>query len=279
MYKLLSAHFFRFVKNKVFWFELIAALVLSVYLCFINYDAEYHIDLDQVFFTFYYFLGFMTAVGVSLIVGSEYSDGTIRNKLVVGHTRVNLYCSNLLASCAVSVLIVLIHGAVTGLVGYLLFGAFQMQLSQGLFAIACACLAAVSYTCICIFISMNCSNKAVAAVVSLVLMMVLLYVGAFLGSALMQPEMTYDGVTTMQSWNQSVFIGSESGGMVPNPAYIGGAKRMVYEFFYDLLPPGQTSQIYNLDFARAARWPWFSVGLSVFMSVAGFVAFRRKDIK
>ena len=273
MYKLLSAYFFRFVKNKVFWFELIAALVLSLYLCLINYDAEYHIDLDQVFFTFYQFLGFMAAVGVSLIVGSEYSDGTIRNKLAVGDTRVNLYFSNLLVSCAVSVLIVLIHTAVTGIVGSLLFGTFQMQLSQAVFAIACACLAAVSYTGICVFISMNCSNKAVAAVISLVLMLGLLYVGSALGAALREPKMTYNGVTLTENGIQYF------GDMIQNPAYISGTKRMVYEFFYDLLPSGQISQLHSLDFARAARWPWFSVGLSVLMSAAGFVAFRRKDIK
>lgn len=277
MRKLLSASFCRLIKNKVFWLELIFTLAFSLYICFVNYSperqaAEYRIHLDDVFFTFYQLLGFLIAAGISLITGSEYSDGTIRNKLVVGHTRVNLYFSNLLASGAVSVLIVLIHMAVTGTVGYLLFGAFQMQLSQAVFAIACVCLAAFSYTCICTFISMNCSNKAAAAVISLVLMLGLLYAGSSFGSALLEPETTYSGVTITSN-------GIQYGDMIQNPAYISGARRSVYEFLYDLLPTGQLNQIYSLDFARAARWPWLSVGLSVLMSAAGFAAFRRKNIK
>ncbi|MGY3662454.1 MAG: hypothetical protein ACXAHE_00930 [Roseburia sp. 1XD42-69] len=40
-----------------------------------------------------------------MFLGTDYSDGTIRNKLTVGHTRTNIYLANLIVTFAAGLLI------------------------------------------------------------------------------------------------------------------------------------------------------------------------------
>lgn len=277
MSRLLSANFYRLCKNKVFWLELIFTFVFSICICFMNYSpkiqlTENRLYLDDVFFTFYQIIGIVYAAGISMIVGTEYSDGTIRNKVIVGHTRTHIYFANLITSIAVSFLVMLTHTIITGVVGYALFGGFQMPLSQVAFALICSFLVAIVYTSICIFISMNCSNNSATTVLSLLMILALIYMSSYFGSALTEPEMTYNGVTITMD-------GVQFGDMIKNPAYVSGMQRILYDFLYDLLPSGQLLQLYSQDFSGAVRWPLLSISSIVLITSIGFGTFRRKDIK
>ena len=50
-------------------------------------------------------MGLVAAILTSMFIGSEYSDGTIRNKLVVGHSRMRIYLANLIVCSVACVLI------------------------------------------------------------------------------------------------------------------------------------------------------------------------------
>ena len=105
MSKLLSANFMRVKKNKPFWGCIIFMLFLGVSLPIAQYmqveelnqtrQEVYETVLDQQFFTFVMFIGLVASVFCGLFLGTEYSDGTIRNKVVVGHTRNGIYLANL----------------------------------------------------------------------------------------------------------------------------------------------------------------------------------------
>ena len=56
-----------------------------------KYDFEF--TLETAFFQFAMLMGVVTAVVVSMNVGTEYGDGTIRNKLVLGLSRTQIYLS------------------------------------------------------------------------------------------------------------------------------------------------------------------------------------------
>lgn len=277
MRKLLSACFFRLRKNKIFWAEIGLTAILSVFILIVNYSPEVQamenrLCLDDVFFTMYLVLGFLLAAGISLVVGTEYSDGTIRNKLIVGNTRAQVYFSNLIASVVPSCLVLLVHGIITYGMGCFLFGSFQMPTDQAVMALFSALLTTFVFSALFVAIAMNCSNKAVTAVVSLLLVLALTYLASAFGTALTEPEMTYDGITITMD-------GVQFGDMIQNPAYISGFQRTLYEFAYDLLPTGQLLQMYTLDFTRSGRWPLLSVGLFAVVTTAGFFVFRRKDLK
>ena len=176
MCKLLSANCYRLWRNKIFWLEAGFTFIFSAYICFVNYLPEIQmtdnrIYLDDVFFIYYQIIGFVIASAISMIVGTEYSDGTIRNKIAVGYTRTQIYFSNMFTCIISSIVVLVIHGLITGVIGYALFGAFLMPVSQVLFVLFCAVLIIIVYTAITVLIAMNCANKPTTVVISLLLML------------------------------------------------------------------------------------------------------------
>ena len=147
-----------------------------------------------------------------------------------------------------------------------------MEPEQVAFVLFSALLTTFVLSALFVAISMNSSNKAVSAVVSLLIVLGLTPLTSPIGNALSETEMTYDSVTyTMDS----IQFGNE----IPNPAYISGVQRTMYEFVYDLLPTGQLMQMYTLDFDRCIRWPVFSVVFFILITAVGYFMFRKKDIK
>ena len=100
MTKLLSANFFRLKKNKCFWVCMIFMLAAGVFFPVMRYvDMQKSgtvNTLDNGFFACALFIGVLASVFCSLFIGTEYSDGTIRNKVVVGQKRSAIYLSNLI---------------------------------------------------------------------------------------------------------------------------------------------------------------------------------------
>ena len=52
--------------------------------------SEFNYTLDHFYFAGMPFIGIFIAAFIGLLLGTEYSDGTMRNKLIVGHTRTNV---------------------------------------------------------------------------------------------------------------------------------------------------------------------------------------------
>lgn len=276
MTKLFSASFCQLRKTVFFWLLLIASALFSVWLCFVNYAPEIQattpLSIERVFFTFHQMSCLLYAAFISLFLGTEYSDGVLRNKLIVGHKRIHIYITNLIVVSVVSLLVVAIHAVFTLPLGHLLFTPFSIPASRVIYCILCIGLMSCVFSAICTAISMNCSNKAIAAVVSLLVMILLLYLGSFVVSRLAEPETTYDGVIITMD-------GIQLGNKVSNPAYISGRIRTVFEWISDTLPTSQSIKLHGLDYSHFERWPFLSLGLYLIISVVGAVCFSRKDIR
>ena len=63
----------------------------------------------------------------------------------------------------------------------------------------------------------------------------------------------------------------------PNPRYISGVKRQVYQFLYDFIPMGQA--VHVADYTFEWYYPVYSLLLIAITTVPGLLLFRRKDIK
>lgn len=117
MSRLFVSTFFRMLKKIVFWILLICMFAYGVYSASnAASEANGGFALDGCFFDFAPFMGLVAAILTSMFIGSEYSDGTIRNKLVVGHSRMRIYLANLIVCSVACVLISLayITGGVCG---------------------------------------------------------------------------------------------------------------------------------------------------------------------
>lgn len=276
MSNLLSANFMRLSKNKLFWVELALMfgfgmlLVLSQYQQHVKYG--YEIALDSILLGYSLPIGVVMAVFSSLFLGTEYSHGTIRNKLVAGHSRIGIYFSSLITNIVVSFLTCLSFLLAVTVVGIPLFGTTKAGLGVVLAMLLGTFLLAVAFSSIFTLISMACGNKAVVAVISILGVVFLLLMATMINAKLTAPEF-YDSYVLSESMENTQ---TKS---IPNPEYLTGTKRTVYEFLYDFLPTGQSVQYSNMSAVHLWQMPLYSILTAVVTTVAGAAVFKRKDIK
>lgn len=276
MIKLLSANLLRLKKSILFWGLLLVSFGFGLFTVYTelrdrtNYGIA--VQVDSILFFYAITIGLFSAVFVSLFFGTEYSDGTIRNKIIAGHSRWQIYLVNLLTGYAVTVLSTAATLLAVLAVGVPLIGgwtvpaeAFALNLlgSLGMEAAFCAIFT---------LIAMNCSKKSLAAVSSLLLFFALMMAMAYVDARLDAPEF-------IQGYELSV------GGQVvesepeANPKYLRGGERKLYEFAYDLLPTGQARQYTTMTVPRPARLAVCSAALTAGFTALGIALFRRKDLK
>ena len=276
MRKLMSANLSLLFKSRLFKIEFFFFAAMSVWLMFVNYSPElqeagHRLYLENSFFNLYQLFGIISAATISLIVGTEYSDGTLRNKIVIGHARSSIYFSILLTNLILSGIMIAVHGITSFTAGYFLFGMPHIKYALFIKAILCSVLNIAVITAFYTAIGMNCSNKPVSAVISLLLSFLLAFIAGFLDRQLLEPEFT----PRISIVNDTI----QYGDLIPNPAYLTGSLRTAVQFFYDLLPDGQLMQIQQLRFDSLTLWPLFSVPLFVLISLAGYYLFSIKDIR
>lgn len=263
---LLCANFSRLRKSKIFWTEITFSALFAIITCVCNYQPEisqtkFRVTLDDVFFSNYLYFCLVISAGVGLILGTEHSEGTLRNKLIVGKTRVQVYISNLVTCIAASSATVVANLGIMSTLGYWLLDGFQMPMEQVAIGICCTLLANAAITAVCVLIAMNCSSKSNGAVFSMLFQLALLYATSYIMTLLSEPETISDDLPIL------------------NPVYISGTFRKILEGLLDLLPHGQMFQIYAGEYAHCRYWPWLSILLLTGVSLCGCLAFRRKNLK
>lgn len=277
MRKLLSADFSRLRKDVVFRVVLVVYSVLSVAFCLLNYQSSVQFPGDPVYvedvlYNMIPALPFMCAALIALFLGQEFDENTIRNKLIVGHTRTAIFFSAYAACTVASLALIGSTLILSGVTGYICFKAFLLDWTQLAYLTLCCVLATMVFSAICVAFSMNIHKRAFSVVITLVMMLVLLFAASYLEGALLEPEMTYDSVSISMD-------GIQYGDLVKNPAYVSGSTRNVMEFLFDMLPTGQAIQLNNMELERCDRWPWLSGIMLILATVCGYLPFRKRDIR
>lgn len=200
MNKLIYANISRLLKSKVFILSVIAAVIISgwIVISFYPQNENAPVYVFDIFFNFYHLIGIFSAVGISLTLGTEYSDGAIRNKLIIGHNRNNVYFSYLIVNIIFTMIILAVHMLVTCSLGYFLLGMGDISIGKALTKIGCSWLAAMVYAAFFTMISANCPNKAVNAVICMLAALLIILAANYAYNQLLEPEMTYDGITITQ---------------------------------------------------------------------------------
>lgn len=276
MRKLLSANFSRLFRDKTFWFCMGAMLIYAVVYMLNGVRqatvslAEYHHTLDDYYFHFALVIGMFCALFCSMFLGTEYSDGAIRNKLVVGHTRAGIYLSGLVVTFAATLFVMAVW-LIGALVGVPALGVWQMGVPHLLEYLLIAVLYAAVFSSIFTFISMMSVNKAVTVAVSILVFLGLLILASMIYNGLQQPEL----VSSVELTQGGIQMSEQQ----PNPAYIGGAKRTFYEFIMDFLPTGQGLLMWQLQIAHPLRMILSSVLLTIVPAICGIAVFKRKNLK
>ena len=275
MRNLFSVGLFRTVRSKLFYILLVLTALTMVYVYYNTYRLQLGPDFSQLDLYFFQFINaniVSAAVFCPLFLSSEYGDGALRNKLMVGRTRPQIYLANLAVNCLYGTAACL-AAVVTGLcVGVPLLGWFQNAgpgkiLLYVLLALATTWVCAALYT----FLSMVVASRGVAITLCILLAFGLILLGQYLYLALSQEEV----VTT--------FFYTDTGEMAVseqlNPAYLTGFARQVYQFFYELTPGGQAYQILGMSAQSPLRMLGYSGLVFVLVTGLGLAIFQKKDVK
>lgn len=275
MSNLFSVGLFRTVRSKLFYILLALTALVMAYVYYNTYRVQLGPDFSQLDLYFFQFINaniVSAAVFCPLFLSSEYGDGALRNKLMVGRTRPQIYLANLTVNCLYGTAACL-AAVVAGLcVGVPLLGWFQNAgpgkiMLYVLLALATTWVCAALYT----FLSMVVASRGVAITLCILLAFGLILLGQYLYLALSQEEV----LTALFYTDTGEMAVSEQ----PNPAYLTGFARQVYQFFYELTPGGQAYQILGMSAQSPLRLLGYSGLVFVLVTGLGLAIFQKKDVK
>ena len=277
MRKLITANFFRFRKDRFSWCVAGIIVILSLVNVFNSArsyeamaDAGYILSLEDYYFNQAPLIGAFLALLISMFLGTEFSEGTIRNKLCIGHKRNEIFLSNFiscaLATIALTSVWLLISALLFGLIGPL-----EMRISEFVGCILVAMGFAVSFAALYTVIGSLSSNKAMTIIYTFAVFIVFAIAASGLYDRLCEPEMN-EGMT---------LVGTQLVEMepTPNPLYLSGMIRTVCEVALELLPNGQALLLSEVAIEYPVRAILLSVVFTTVTLLVGSRLFRRKDIK
>ena len=278
MSNLLSANMARLKGNKAFWCGFLLLTVLGAVERIGIYADTDSSQLDEAFWIGALLIGFVLSVFVSLFVGTEYSDGAMRNKVISGHTRLEIYLANVTACIFAGWLMCLGCVAASLIVGIPLLGFFQEPAQTVLLYGICVFALTAAYAAIFCLITMLNPNRSVSAIICVSLAFILLFAGTAISNQLEEEESYF---IPDESLAQGEIADPETSQWVSNPSYLNGTDRRAYELMFEILPGGQSLQLsgmldesrhYGEMFLASLAWTVLSCG-------CGLMFFQKRDLK
>ena len=200
MGNLLTAGLRRMVKSRAFLLALLAELAytaLVVLVCWDHYAANTgSYTLESVLTAGFGLMGYLSVpslIAAPLLcvhLGTEYSENALRNKLIAGRTRTEIYFANLLTCMGAALLLAMVYIVLTFAAGMPVLKGFRIPIPQVLALLGAGLLALCAYGSVLNMAAMLMGNKANTAILTLTAAVV---VTVFLGITLERldaPEFT-----------------------------------------------------------------------------------------
>lgn len=242
MHKLLSANLRRLCLNKAFWITTILLICVEVIYCLLL-SRQNTMPMDFILFISIPYIGIFISAFFSLFLGTEYNDGTIRNKIIVGHKRSSIYLASLITGI-IAVTIIYLLMILTGvIIGVSLFATPNFSMGQIMFAGLVGLLACISYIAIFNLIGMLSSSKAKTSITCILTSFILMFVGL----------MFFSLVSEYQN--------------------------AVYQFLFEINPFGQTFLVMSVAIDSPLMLVAYSLLLTTALTGCGMYCFCRKNLK
>lgn len=278
MSKLLRANMARLWKNRAFrlCFLLLAAFG-AVQRVGLRMDKEPHC-LDETFWINALAIGVFLSVFISLFIGAEFDEGTIRNKIVIGHTHSAIYLANTAVCILAGWLMSLGYLASSLLVGIPLLGFFHTGLPTIFLQGVCVFALSAAYAAIYCFVAMLSPSRAVTAIVCILLSFLLLFAGTAVSNRLDESEYYYIPTEPEE------FLGMDDPqnfDLIPNPYYLEETERPVYSTLMEVLPGGQSLQLSGMldESRRYGTKLLASLGWVILSGCCGVLLFQKRDLR
>ena len=252
----------RLKKSRIFCGGTILSMLYSAFVLTMNYrEVAVSPDTAITHLNWYFlsplaFAGVFCAIFCSMFVGTEYSDGTIRNKLMVGHTRGSIYFANFIVVFLANVLVYAAACVIVALVGIPMFGWNLRFPAQFAFNIFSGILMLASFAGIFTMLAMLITNKAASVAACMIIYAFML-----------------EGGTLLRIAVYNYYLDK------PSADVADASINPIVEFLYDFLPTGQSAQIVGGMVWHPYRLPLYSIVCIILTIICGMTIFSKKDIK
>lgn len=280
MNKLIYANLNRFRKGKAFLIALVAMVCYGLLLCIgLKYSMSVNnivIEFQEVYISGFGFNGIVAVPGVimsvfcSVFIGTEFSDGTIRNKLIVGHTRLEVYFANFISCVIAGMLLLLTYIIVVMVIAIPICGFFTVPVSIILKLTFTGVMMIISYAAIFNFVSMLVQNKTTSVIINLLGVMLFMFVVITLISKIQEPKL----IEVMEITN-----GQQVYKKIENTRYLSKTARTICQFIVDFLPTGQSLQLSGMSVINLHILPIYSTIIIILTNMVGIFTFQHKDLK
>ena len=273
---------------------------------------EYAVDDSCVLYLF-----LIIAIVISWIVGREAAEGGFRNKIIIGHTKGQIFLSELILGSTFSMVMAVIFFGIFFTFNYYVFAYFPIDLIVMMLlncVLAGVCLTAMLATFCCLI-----TNRIASAIVNMLLVFAMFLGTSEVEHALLQPEYFESYSSTLEQWtdeegnvHSEMYKIEESIQKTENPAYIAEPLRTVYKIVYRISPYGHISEhivftydwfgydyrdpiteqswentaqqiasneISEEDYKNVATNILYCAVFSVAVYLIGYLVFRRKDLR
>lgn len=288
MSKLLNAGLARLFHNRLFQTGMIFSVGFGILMDIIRYldiqkypeeyavlGAEYHSAEGFVFSGALYMM-FLIAIIVAKLIGTEYSDGTIRNKIIAGHKRSNIFLANYGIGAVAALCMLLTFIVVTLAVGKVLLPVSCLTTKEIIVFTLSEGVSLLGLTAIFVMITMLVRSKSTAIAANLVLAGVFFVVGITISSSLSaQQYQEYQEIEADAETGELVAVTKT----IKNTHYLEGTKRVVYEQLNNFLPVNQVLQVMMYEKDNLDIMAVYSAWLVVLCNGIGIWRFRKIDLK
>lgn len=279
MNSLLRSDFRRMCRSKLLYLGMIAVVMFMAYalvnnIYYMSFMPSLKLPLDNLIFAGTSVIKFSMAVFTCFFVGTDYSDGTIRNKIMGGHSRFSIYMSYFVTTTMASLIMILIGSLVILAIGSIWMGGFTANPAIIVPQVLCCILSIVSLNALILLIAVLVPSRAISVTVCLLLAIMLGTTSTTLLNKLMEeptiPAFTYydeEGILQVVPERE-------------NPRYVSGTERIIVQTCYDAIPTSQMNQ-YGYDELpeNILLFPIYSLAFISIYSTTGLLFFKRKDLK
>lgn len=278
MYKLLNANFYRLIKNKFFWLTIIATLIMA---CMLLYIQDLSNGIETILFKHVGASGIFISIFTCLFVGLEYANGTIRNKIIVGYSRIKIYLSNLIVSITVGIILEIIYMVTVFIVGIPICGGLQIATSQFIIILLNITMIIVTYSSIFNCITLLCSEITMSTIIGIILLLVMFLMEEIIATTAFSEKYRYSITRDEQGTITKEIIGI-------NTSYQGETRKKIAQTILYIMPNGQSDLIstnvheqlmFKEEPCNTTNLLWYSFGTIIVINAIGMYFFDKKELK
>lgn len=289
MLKLTKAGLCRLKFNKIYHicnFAVIFFILLNLYSDWTSYSKITNFPVST--FSRHLFDGInriviSAATFISLYLGADYKNGTLRNKLAIGHNRVSVYVSNFIVCFIALVLTLILSTATVFAFGKLFMPPEFFPVVSEIIPRVLVCIPIMAAIAgINVLLAMLINSASISAAAAILASFIMICFSMVIHTDLLQPE--YVTKAELEELTPTTYYTGEETDdideIVENPYYITGTKRKIYSFLDKIMPSSQiltmSDKPTNKDMGNIALLDMASV---IVICAAGCMIFRRKDLK